>query len=85
MNLYHSCIPQMTNTIRQARTWLDKAQAFAEQKKIEPEVLLGSRLAPDQWALWRQIQSFAMASERVSAMLTGAAPPQPPQSVPFAP
>ena len=35
---------------------LDKAAAYAEARKIDPAVLLGSRLAPDMFPLSRQIQ-----------------------------
>ena len=35
---------------------LDKAAAFAAQKKVEPAVLLGMRLAPDMFPLTRQVQ-----------------------------
>ena len=35
---------------------LDKAAAFAEAKKIEPSVLLNTRLAPDMFPLVRQVR-----------------------------
>ena len=35
---------------------LDKAQASAEARKIDPAVLLGSRLSPDMFPLVRQFQ-----------------------------
>lgn len=35
---------------------LDKAVAFAEAKKVDPKVLLDSRLAPDMFPLVRQVQ-----------------------------
>ena len=35
---------------------LDKAQAFATAKKVDPAVLLGTRLRPDMFALTRQVQ-----------------------------
>ena len=38
-------------------SWLlEKGEAFATAKKIEPSVLLGSRLAPDMFPLTRQVQ-----------------------------
>src|SRR3954451_16417937 len=36
---------------------LDKAAAFAEAKKIEPSVLLNTRLAPDMFPLGRQVRA----------------------------
>jgi hypothetical protein len=35
---------------------LDKAEAFAAAKKIDPAVLLNTRLAPDMFPLTRQVQ-----------------------------
>jgi uncharacterized protein len=35
---------------------LDKAEAFATAKKIDPSVILGLRLVPDMFALSRQVQ-----------------------------
>ena len=35
---------------------LDKAEAHAAAKKIDPSVLLHSRLSPDMFALVRQVQ-----------------------------
>ena len=36
--------------------YLDKAAAFASSKKIDPSVLVSWRLAPDMFALARQVQ-----------------------------
>jgi hypothetical protein len=77
MNLYDVAIPLMTRTVAQVPSWLDKAQAYAEQKKFDPQVLLAARLAPDQWSLERQIQVVAMGPHRLAALLQGAEPPMP--------
>src|SRR4051812_423896 len=37
-------------------SFLDKAAAHAEAKKIDPSVLLGTRLFPDMFPLVRQVQ-----------------------------
>lgn len=75
MNLYDISIPTMTRLLGQVSVWLDKAQAYAEQKKFDPEVLLTARLAPDQWALGRQIQTITLSPLRMSAFLRGTTPP----------
>jgi hypothetical protein len=77
MNLYDLLIPQMIRTLGQAQRWLDKAQAYAEQKKFDPEVLLAARLAPDQWHLGRQLQAITLVPLRASAALRGLEPPAP--------
>jgi len=50
---------------------LGKIVPFAEAKKIEPEVLLNSRLAPDQFTLIRQVQIATDAAKLCVAKLTG--------------
>ena len=76
MSLYDSSFPQMTRMLGQVLVWLDKAEAYAQQKKFDPEVLLAARLAPDQWPLRRQIQNVIAWPLRLSALLAGAEPPQ---------
>lgn len=75
MNLYDSLIPQLTRVLGQVLRWLDKAQAYAETKKFDPEVLLSARLAPDQWDLAGQLRVVALAPQRLAAMLRGTEPP----------
>jgi hypothetical protein len=77
MSLYDLSIPQMIRMLGQVRRWLDKAQAYAEQKKFDPEVLLSARLAPDQWHLGRQIQAITLGPLRTGALLRGLEPPKP--------
>jgi hypothetical protein len=45
-----------TRGLRNLDAILDKALASAEARKIDPAVLLGSRLAPDMFTLTRQVQ-----------------------------
>ena len=54
---------------------LDKAAAYALAKKVDPSVLLGWRLAPDMFALGRQIQVACDQAKNGSARLAGAEPP----------
>jgi uncharacterized protein len=55
---------------------LDKAQAFAAAKKVDPSVLLGSRLAPDMFALTRQVQVASDLAKNGMARLAGVEPPR---------
>ena len=48
---------------------LEKGEAFAAEKKIEPSVLLGSRLAPDMFPLVRQVQIATDTAKRGAARL----------------
>jgi len=55
---------------------LDKAEAFAAAKKIEPTVLLRWRLTPDMFDLTRQIQVATDQARRGAARLAGAEAPK---------
>ncbi len=57
---------------------LDKAEAFAAAKKIDPSVLLQTRLAPDMFDLTRQVQIATDQARRGSARLAGVEPPSVP-------
>src|SRR5580700_7370707 len=48
---------------------LDKGVAYAAAKKIEPTVLLGSRLSPDMFPLVRQVQIAADQAKNGGARL----------------
>ena len=54
---------------------LDKAAAYAAAKKIDISVLLNSRLAPDMFALTRQVQIATDQAKNGSARLAGVEPP----------
>ena len=55
---------------------LDKAQAFATAKKVDPSVLLGLRLYPDMFALTRQVQIAGDLAKNGMARLAGIEPPR---------
>lgn len=54
--LHQLTIVQFTKMLGNLNSILEKAASFAESKKIDVEVLLNSRLAPDQFPLRRQVQ-----------------------------
>jgi hypothetical protein len=55
---------------------LDKAEAYAAERKIDPAVLLGWRLAPDMFALARQVQIATDHAKGCCARLAGAEVPK---------
>ena len=55
---------------------LDKAAAHAAAKKVDMAVLLGWRLAPDMFALTRQIQITCDQAKNGSARLANVEPPK---------
>jgi hypothetical protein len=69
--LYDIAITQFTKTLQNLDQCLDKAAAFSEAKKIDAKVLLDARLAPDQFALLRQVQIACDTAKTGAAKLTG--------------
>lgn len=55
---------------------LDKGAAFAAAKKIDESVLLNYRLAPDMFALTRQVQIACDMAKNGAARLSGIEPPK---------
>jgi hypothetical protein len=55
---------------------LDKAATYAAAKKVDAAVLLGYRLAPDMFALARQVQVACDQAKNGAARLAGAEPPK---------
>ena len=55
---------------------LEKAVANAKERKFEPAVLLGSRLAPDMFPLTRQVQIACDLAKNSVARLAAQEPPR---------
>lgn len=55
--MIYESVKQMQKELGQLQKWLDTAAAYATEKKFDVNVLAGSRLAPDQFPLSRQIQT----------------------------
>ena len=69
--IYELTVPHYIRGLQNLTKILDKAAAYADQKKFDAEVLLQSRLAPDQFPLMRQIQIACDTAKLGSARLTG--------------
>ena len=69
--LYEMTVPQFTRTLNNLTKILDKGAAFADSKKVEMDVLLNSRLAPDQFNLIRQVQIACDTAKLCCARLSG--------------
>jgi len=69
--LHEITILQFAKTLQNLSACLDKAASFADAKKIDASVLLGSRLAPDQFSLLRQVQIACDTAKSGAARLTG--------------
>ena len=75
MSLSQASLPVFEVGLTALSGVLDKGQAFAAAKKIDPSVLLGTRLAPDMFALARQVQAACDQAKNGAARLAGVEPP----------
>lgn len=73
--IFELTVPQFIKTLKNLNGFLDKAAGFADSKKFEMDVLLNSRLAPDQFPLTRQIQIVCDTAKLGASRLTGKAAP----------
>jgi hypothetical protein len=74
--LYQSTVPVFEQTLGALDAILDKASAYATAHKIDPAVLLASRLRADMLPLVRQTQIVCDGAKNMSARLAGAEPPR---------
>ncbi|MEK2687489.1 DUF1993 domain-containing protein [Bdellovibrio sp. GT3] len=68
--LYEITVPYFIKTLHNLENVLEKGAKFAESKKIDMDVLLNSRLAPDQFPLARQIQIACDTAKLAAFRLT---------------
>lgn len=80
MNYHDIFVREPIQLLKAIGGWLDKAEAYATEKKFNAEDLLAARLAPDQFSLTRQIQSACDSAKGNAARLAGAEPPSHPDS-----
>jgi len=75
-SMSQASLPTFEITLNALSGVLDKAEAFAAAKKIDPAVLLRSRLAPDMFDLTRQVQVATDQARRGTARLAGTEAPK---------
>ena len=71
ISMYSASVPVFRNMLGNLSHFLDKAQAHADARKIDPAVLVDYRLAPDMLPLRRQVQIACDASKNGLARLAG--------------
>lgn len=75
MSMYEASVPAFLSMLKNLTAILDKAEAFAAEHKIAPEVMLNWRLAPDMFPFSRQVQIVADFAKGTTARLAGAEVP----------
>jgi len=69
--LFEMTVPQFKKMLHNLSMILDKAAKHAEAKKFDMDVLLTSRLAPDQFNFIRQVQIACDTAKLCTARLAG--------------
>jgi len=78
--LYAITVVQYQKMLGNLSAILDKASAYAESKKFNADVLLNSRLAPDQFNLIRQVQIACDTAKFGAARIAGKEAPSHPDT-----
>lgn len=74
--MYQASVATFIRMLNNLTAILEKAAAHADAKKIEPAVLINSRLYPDMFALGRQVQIATDHAKGCGARLAGMEPPK---------
>src|SRR5215472_11111088 len=74
--MYQVSVPRLANMLRNLSAVLDKAQAHAEARKIDPLVLTNSRLYPDMLPMKRQVHIACDSAKYAIARLAGVEAPK---------
>lgn len=75
LSMYQASAPRFSHMLNNLAGILRKAEEQAAARKIDPAVLLGSRLYPDMFPLMRQIQIACDNAKGPVARLAGLEPP----------
>jgi hypothetical protein len=76
LSMYEASVPVFRQMLDSLSAILDKAEAHAAARKIEPAALLQARLYPDMFPLTRQVQIAADFAKGACARLAGAEVPR---------
>lgn len=71
LSMYQASVPGFIRILGNLTAILEKAEAYATEKKFDLSVLVNARLAPDMLPLARQIQIASDAAKGCAARLAG--------------
>jgi hypothetical protein len=69
--MYYETLRQFKKQLGQLDKWLEAAHAFAQEKSFDPDLFLGFRLSPDQFAFARQVQTACDTAKLAASRLSG--------------
>lgn len=75
MSMYQASVPVFSRMLTNLANCLAKAAKHCEEKKIDPNALLGARLYPDMFPLTKQVQIATDMAKGGVARLAGQEPP----------
>ena len=75
-NMYDAAVPTITRALTNLIHILEKGAAHAEAKKIEPSVLVNSRLYPDMFPLAKQVQIASDVAKIGTSRIAQVEPPK---------
>ena len=71
ISMYQASVPSLVRSLNNLVAILEKGAAHAEARKIDPTILINSRLYPDMFPLVRQVQIASDIARRGAARLAG--------------
>jgi len=80
LSMYQASIPVFIKNLNNLSAILKKAEEHALAKKIEPEIFVNARLAPDMFPLSRQVQIATDGAKGCAARLAGVEVPSYPDT-----
>ena len=75
ISMFQVSIPRFIHTLGSLSNILDKAQAYAEAKKVDPATLPNARLFPDMLPLTSQVQIACDSAKGAACRLSGVTNP----------
>ena len=76
VSMHRLTLPLFTRGLNVLASYLDAAEAFAAQNKVDPQTLVDARLAPNMLSLSGQVQRASDTSKNAIGRLTSVAAPR---------
>jgi hypothetical protein len=76
ISMHNASVGVYTQLLTNLSAILDKAESWVAERKIDPNAILQSRLAPDMFTFTRQVQIATDMAKGTAARLAGQEPPR---------